>query len=203
MSCGLLFLHQHNPQILHRDVTAKNILLNEDGSVVKISDLGQAKFRPSTIQYLSTKAPGCVPYMPPECLGDHPHFTDKGDTFSFGVVMLQVSTQDPPSCGLDNIQAKPETERRARDLAKLSDDHPLKPLIIRCLHDDPRCRPDMPEVCQLFRNAGFEGHVKLSAEVAKNEQVSLQHVLKCRATAIDPPLYIPCSSFSCSPVCII
>ena len=169
VSCGLLFLHQHDPQILHRDVTTKNILLNEDGSVVKISDLGQAKFRPSNIQYLTTRAPGCVLYMPPECLSDNPHFSDKSDTFSFGVVMLEVSTQEPPSCGLMNIGAKPERERRARDLSKLSNNHPLKPMIVRCLDDDPHKRPDMMEVEEHFRSSGLEGHLKLVKELEKKD----------------------------------
>ena len=100
IALGLMYLHHHDPQILHRDLTAKNVLMNKDGSVVKISDLGQAKFRPSSVLYLTTKAPGCIAYMPLECLVDRPHFTDKGDVFSFGVVALQVSTQEPPSVGL-------------------------------------------------------------------------------------------------------
>ena len=176
LSCGLLFLHQYDPQILHRDVTAKNILLNEDGSIVKISDLGQAKFRPSNIQYLSTKAPGCVVYMPPECLGDRPRFTAKSDTFSFGVVMLHVFTQEPPSCGLMNIGAKPEIERRADDLSKLSDDHPLKSLVVACLDDDPSKRPDMSEaqsLLDLHETGSFEGYQKLKSELSKDEEVSL------------------------------
>jgi serine/threonine protein kinase len=184
ISCGLLFLHQYDPQILHRDVTAKNILLNEDGSIVKISDLGQAKFRPSNIQYLSTKAPGCIVYMPPECLGDHPRFTAKSDTFSFGVVMLHVFTQEPPSCGLMNIGAKPEIERRADDLSKLSDDHPHKSLVVACLDDDPNKRPDMSEVqstlgsvlaVENLQKTGnsdcIEGYQKLKSELSKDEKI--------------------------------
>ena len=108
---------------------------------MKISDLGQAKFRPPDVQYLTTKAPGCIPYMPPECLVDRPHFTEKSDIFSFGVVILQVATQQPPSCGLVNISSKSEVDRREGDLAVLSDAHPLKPVVFKCLKDDAAERP--------------------------------------------------------------
>ena len=151
ISLGLAFLHQHDPQILHRDLTAVNVLMNEDGSVVKISDLGQAKFRPSSIMYLPTKAPGCIPYMPPECLGDRPHFTDKGDVFSLGVVMLQVFTQESPSVGLGGIGVQKEVERRSADLARLPADHPLKPLILQCLQDDPAKRPSCSNVVRVLQ----------------------------------------------------
>ena len=152
---GLLFLHHHDPQILHRDLTAKNVLMNKEGTVAKISDFGQAKFRPSSVMYLSTMAPGCLLYMPPECLvqtdknsGAKAHFTDKGDIFSLGVLMLQVSTQDPPSCGLVIREGQPEAERRAADLSSLPADHPLRPLILYCLQDDPAKRPSCREVLQ-------------------------------------------------------
>ena len=170
VSCGLLFLHQYDPQILHRDVTAKNILLNEDGSIVKISDLGQAKFRPSNVDYLTTVAPGCVVYMPKECLGDSPRFTAQGDTFSFGVVMLQVSTQEPPSFRMgEDINTA-----RGRDLSKLSDDHPLKSLVVTCLDDDPIKRPDMKEIelelGSMYRKVAVQ---KLKSALSKDEKVSL------------------------------
>ena len=95
VTSGLLFLHQHDQQILHRDLTAKNVLMNKDGSIAKISDFGQAKFRPSSVAYLSTKAPGCLLYMPPQCLVERDQntrtksrFTDRGDVFSLGVLIL-------------------------------------------------------------------------------------------------------------------
>ena len=146
IALGLMYLHHHDPQILHRDLTAKNVLMNKDGSVVKISDLGQAKFRPSSVLYLTTKAPGCIAYMPPECLVDRPHFTDKGDVFSFGVVALQVSTQEPPSVGLVIREGQPEIERRAADLSRLPAAHPMQPLILQCLQDDPAQRPRCREM---------------------------------------------------------
>ena len=147
IASGLTFLHLYDPQILHRDLQPKNVLLNSNGTKVKVSDLGQAKFRPSDVIYLSTKAPGCIPYMPPEVLGSgKARFTSKGDVFSFGVLALEIATQDPPTSGLDKIGALPEIERRADDLSKLPDDHQLKPLILQCLRDNPEERPDIETV---------------------------------------------------------
>ena len=146
ITSGLLFLHQHDPQILHRDLTAKNVLMNKEGSIAKISDFGQAKYRPTSILYLTTKQPGTILYMPPECLVDRPHFTYKGDLFSLGVLMLQVTTQDPPSVGLVIREGQPEVERRAVDLAKLPAGHTLRHLILRCLQNDPEERPSCSEV---------------------------------------------------------
>ena len=228
VSCGLLFLHQYDPQILHRDVTAKNILLNGDGSIVKISDLGQAKFRPSNVEYLTTVAPGCIMYMPKECLGDSPRFTAQGDTFSFGVVMLQVSTQEPPSFRLgEDINTS-----RGRDLSKLSDDHPLKSLVVACLDDDPNKRPDMSEVqstlgsvlvVENLQKTGnsdcIEGYQKLKSELSKDEKVSLSFhslVFSCvDLSSLHPPVVWctsynhwidwtwPCRVYKCSIVCTV
>ena len=155
---GLLFLHQHDPQILHRDLTAKNVLMNKEGSVAKISDFGQAKFRPTSVQYLTTRQPGTILYMPPEALVDKPRFTDKGDVFSLGVLMLQVATQEAPSCGLVIREGQPEVERRAADLSRLPADHPLRPLILQCLQDDPAKRPSCLEV---LHNLLFGPHVSI------------------------------------------
>ena len=185
IASGLLFLHQHDPQILHCDLTAKNVLMNKDGSVAKISDFGQAKFRPSSIMYLSTKAPGCLPYMPPEYLvetdkknGTKSHFTDKGDVFSLGVLILQSATQSPPSVGLAVREGQPEVEFRAADLVKLPDNHPLRPIILRCLQNDPAERPSCLEVLHFLL---FEHNVSCSEHMHALQP----HTLTVLSYAID------------------
>ena len=41
VSIGLSYLHAHEPSIIHRDISSKNVLLR--GNRAKIADLGQAK----------------------------------------------------------------------------------------------------------------------------------------------------------------
>ena len=176
IASGLRYLHHRNPQILHRDLKPSNILLDKDGRIAKIGDFGQAKFRPSDKSHLSTQQPGTLPFMPPECLrDDRPRFDSKGDVFSLGVVMLEVATQEPPSCWLEGIGRVPEVDRRENDLSNVPDDNPLKALIRACLKDDPKERPTIEEVhIELL----IIVNQKLYTEVKKNEQ-KVSEIIEC------------------------
>ena len=44
----------------------------------------------------------------------------------------------------------PEIQRRAKDLSRLPEDHPLKPIILQCLRDDPGERPDSGAVFRML-----------------------------------------------------
>ena len=140
---GLRFLHTRSPPIVHRDLTDKNILLDADG-VVKIGDLGQSKLK--TADYFSTGQPGAIPFMSPEAMQEQSHYNEKLDLFSLGVFMLEVATQQPPRVGMVGIGVTPELQRRREDLSKLDEDHPLRPLILSCLNDNPKERPDIVAV---------------------------------------------------------
>ena len=140
---GLLFLHNHTPPIVHRDLTDKNILLDTN-EAVKISDLGQSRLK--TAEYFSTGQPGAIPFMSPEAMQQPSHYNEKLDIFSLGVLMLEVATQQSPRVGMVGIGRDPELQRRREDLSKLDDDHPLQPLILSCLKDNPKERPDIAAV---------------------------------------------------------
>ena len=142
---GLRFLHTHTPPIVHRDLTDKNVMLGKDG-LVKIGDLGQSRLKANNAEYFSTAQPGAIPFMPPEAMQEQAHYNEKLDIFSLGVLMLEVATQQPPRVRLVGIGTVKEIVRRREDLSKLEEDHPLKPLILSCLEDDPKQRPDIVTV---------------------------------------------------------
>ena len=153
IASGLKYLHERTPQMAHRDVSDKNVLIAEDGSV-KVSDLGQSKLLVGEV-YMTTAAPGNILYMPPEVLVDDdnesPHYSVKVDVFSFGVLLLQIITQESPSCGLSNIGSMPELQRRRKELSKVSDNDPIKRLIKSCLQDNYRMRPEMGNVYEQLK----------------------------------------------------
>ena len=60
--------------------------------------------------------------------------------------MLEIATQQPPRVHLVGIDRDREIVRRTEDLSKLEEDHPLESLILSCLEDDPKERPDIVTV---------------------------------------------------------
>ncbi|RZC68843.1 hypothetical protein C5167_032009 [Papaver somniferum] len=90
ISRGMLYLHRDSRlRIIHRDLKASNILLDEDLNP-KISDFGMARIFGGDEQQASTRrVVGTLGYMPPEYIMDG-RFSEKSDVFSFGVLLLGV-----------------------------------------------------------------------------------------------------------------
>ena len=92
---GLLYLHTHNPLIVHRDLSARNVLLTSS-LVAKITDLGNARIinvRPGQLARTLSRVPGTVTYMPPEAFDEPPQYGPQLDIFSFGNLALFTFTQ--------------------------------------------------------------------------------------------------------------
>ena len=89
---GLAYLH---PQVIHRDLSAKNVLLTTFFTA-KICDFGSSlssdlNARPHGL----TPYPGERVYMPPEALIEPPTYDCSMDIFSFGHLVLFTMIQVP------------------------------------------------------------------------------------------------------------
>ena len=95
VASGLLYLHKMQPSIIHRDLTAKNVLLSSN-LIAKISDMGNSRIvdmRGSQMARTLSKLPGTLVYMPPEALDDVHCYGPSLDVFSYGHLALFTLTQ--------------------------------------------------------------------------------------------------------------
>ena len=148
---GLAYLHGLTPRVLHRDLTARNVLVNRSMSA-KITDFGNSRMIHGT-KPIMTQTPGTLVYMPPEALDANPKYSDRLDIFSFGHLALYTLIREFPKDLLPatyisnrKLTARNEVERRSPYLKKLNatlpeTDHQLYKLTLQCLDNDPSKRP--------------------------------------------------------------
>lgn len=109
---GLSYLHQRNPQIVHRDLASKNVLLTGTGQA-KIADVGLAKvFPPESAMMYGSPTPGTQAYAAPETFPnsqqDQVQYDIKIDIFSFGIILMEIINGNLPSPSTDSPFTKGE-----------------------------------------------------------------------------------------------
>ncbi|AES96149.1 putative protein kinase RLK-Pelle-LRR-II family [Medicago truncatula] len=88
---GLVYLHEQcDPKIIHRDVKAANILLDEDFEAV-VGDFGLAKLLDHRDTHVTTAVRGTIGHIAPEYLSTG-QSSEKTDVFGYGILLLELIT---------------------------------------------------------------------------------------------------------------
>ncbi len=172
---GLAWLHHTcNPCIIHRNISANNIQLDEEFEP-RITDFGLARLmNPTTETHISTFVNGNfgdVGYVAPEYVRTL-MATTRGDVYSFGVVLLELVTgQKPADMLVDSSSFKGLlvdwvrmlsanghiTDAIDSTLTGKGADEEMKQILklaLLCVSSAARERPSMYEVYQLLQAIG-------------------------------------------------
>ncbi|KAH9152359.1 hypothetical protein LEN26_003715 [Aphanomyces euteiches] len=138
---GLASLHQRSPPIIHRDIKARNVLIDSRKGA-KICDFGESRTR--SFEETMTSNVGTARWIAPEVLINE-DYSEKADIYSYGVLLSELDTHSIPYS---------DANMEERQIMQLVAVNRLRPTFSRecperiqhlaraCMQADPMLRPD-------------------------------------------------------------
>ncbi|KAH9664742.1 putative LRR receptor-like serine/threonine-protein kinase [Citrus sinensis] len=186
---GLEYLHEHcNPKIIHRDLKAANILLDDNFEAV-LCDFGLAKLVDAKLTHVTTQIRGTMGHIAPEYLSTGKS-SEKTDVFGYGITLLELVTgqraidfsrleEEEDVLLLDHIR-KLLREDRLNDIVDRNlntyDSKEVETMVqvaLLCTQSTPEDRPPMAQVVKMLQG---EDLAERWAEWEELEEVRQQEV---------------------------
>ncbi|KAI6692087.1 hypothetical protein NL676_019797 [Syzygium grande] len=223
---GLEYLHEHcNPKIIHRDVKAANVLLDEDFEAV-VGDFGLAKLVDVRQTNVTTQVRGTMGHIAPEYLSTGKS-SERTDVFGYGIMLLELVTgqraidfsrleEEDDVLLLDHVK-KLEREKRLdaivdRNLGRNYNMQEVEMMIkvaLLCTQASPEERPAMSDVVRMLEGEGLAERWEewQNVEVTRRQEYErLQRRQKNRPIADSESKFCcPMCSFwcFCAGICVI
>jgi class 3 adenylate cyclase len=143
---GVRFLHAADPQVIHGDLKAQNILVDSKFRA-KVADFGLS-------QKKQVGATGTPYWMAPECLRGESENTSASDVYSFGIILYEVYSRKDPYVGEDYhevIKLVIDPKVNKRPPAPENCPPQVQGLMSDCLVSIPHNRPTFEELDQRLR----------------------------------------------------
>ncbi|OAY78238.1 putative LRR receptor-like serine/threonine-protein kinase [Ananas comosus] len=168
---GLEYLHEHcNPKIIHRDVKAANVLLDENFEAV-VGDFGLAKLVDVKMTSVTTKVRGTMGHIAPEYLSTGKS-SEKTDVFGYGIMLLElvtgqraidISRPEEDDVLLLDLVKKLLKEGRVESIVdrnlsnnyEIEDVNTMIQIALLCTQASPEQRPTMSEVVRMLEGEGL------------------------------------------------
>jgi len=185
---GLLYLHEQcDPKIIHRDVKASNVLLDEYFEAI-VGDFGLAKLLDHRESHVTTAVRGTVGHIAPEYLSTG-QSSEKTDVFGFGVLLVELITGQKAldfgrvanqKGGVLDWVKKLHQEKQLnmmvdKDLGSNYDRVELEEMVqvaLLCTQYHPSHRPRMSEVIRMLEGDGLAEKWEASQNVDTPKSVS-------------------------------
>ena len=155
IALGVSYLHTNG--IIHGNLTRSNVLILGE-TRAKVTDYWMMRIK-DHLDVKVTKIPEKIPYMAPERInGPEDVISVKSDSFSVGVLLLEIDSQSFVKPGTDSMKDSPFTE-----------------LAMRCLATDPSKRPALDKISQNIEDFKKHQFYSISLQQVAHTNETLQN----------------------------
>jgi ankyrin repeat protein/predicted Ser/Thr protein kinase len=150
VDAALGLYHLHANGVVHRDIAARNILVDENYRA-KVADFGMARAADDEGDY-TTSTSGPLKWMSPEQL-ERRKFSYRSDVWAFGCLMYECYARRKPWDGYTNAAAVHKVLSAQRMAPPKTAPPIIAELMRRCWHSKPNKRPTMADICTTLSKA--------------------------------------------------